>query len=96
MLTRVLMRDAELAALDEDDRLALEYVVRTTMSEVARDRRHGDSALLLAVSAAEVLEPLLDRLGEHEVDDLLARTLGSDLGQVALRRAHDLAALTAA
>lgn len=93
-MTRVVLRDTELALLTEDERLALEYVLRTTLSEVARVRRAGDSALLLAVSAAEVLGALLERHSQDEVDDLVAAMPEHEVGRVALRRARDVARLT--
>jgi hypothetical protein len=96
MMTRVVLRDAELASLSEDERLALEYAVRSALSETARERRAGDSALLLAVSAAEVLGLLLERIGEDATDALIDEMLASDIGRTALRRASAVASLTAA
>ena len=94
MMTRVVLRDAELALLSEDERLALEYAIRTALSETARERRAGDSALLLAVSAAEVLGVLLERVGDDDADALIDDVLASELGRTALRRASAVARLT--
>ena len=96
MMTRVVLRDTELALLTDDQRLALEYAVRTALSETARERRAGDSALLLAVSAAEVLGVLLDRIGDERTDALIDEVVSSDIGRTALLRSRAVASLTAA
>lgn len=94
MMTRVVLRDAELAALSDDERLALEYAIRSALSETARERRAGDSALLLAVSAAEVLGVLLEHVGEAGAEALIDDVLASEIGRTALLRASAVARLT--
>jgi hypothetical protein len=94
MLTAMILRDAELKTLDRNQTLALEHLLHERMSEIARTRRSGDSALLLAIKAADYLAPLLDELGDDEVVDLLAEMAASDIGRVAFARALAVAALT--
>ena len=94
MLTAIVLRDQELATLSRTEVLALEHLLHERMSEVARTRRSGDSALLLAIKSADYLAPLLDELGDDETYDLLAEVAASDLGRVAFDRAAAIAALT--
>jgi hypothetical protein len=95
MLTAIVLRDDELARLSRPEVLALEFLLHERMSEVARARRSGDSALLLAIKAADYLAPLLDELGDERVGELLAAVMASPLAQVAFERANAVAALTA-
>lgn len=94
MLTAIVLRDAELATLSRHQVLALEHLLHEHLSEIARDRRSGDSALLLAIKAADYLAPLLDELGDETVSTMLAELAGSDLGRTAFGRATAVAALT--
>lgn len=94
MLTALILRDAELATLSRHEVLALEHLLHERMSEIARNRRSGDSALLLAIRAADYLAPLLDELGDDEVAGLLAHLSASEIGRTAFARALAVAALT--
>lgn len=94
MLTAMILRDAELATLSRHETLALEHLLHERMSEIARRRKSGDSALLLAIKAADYLAPLLDEMGDDYVVELLAQVATSDLGRVAFDRALAVAALT--
>lgn len=94
MLTAMILRDAELASLTRHEVLALEHLLHERMSEVARTRRSGDSALLLAIKAADYLAPLFDELGDDAVVELLADVRVSALGRTAMARANAVAALT--
>jgi hypothetical protein len=94
MLTALILRDAELATLSRHQVLALEHLLHERMSEIARNRRSGDSALLLAIRAADYLAPLMDELGDEGVGDLLSQVTGSELGAVAFSRLLAVAALT--
>lgn len=96
MLTRMLLRDAEIARLSVDERLALEYVVRSTLSEMARERRAGDSALLFAIAAAEVYETLLRSRDDETVEALTEKVRRSRVGRATLARVREVAALTSA
>ncbi len=96
MLTTIVLRDEELATLDRHRTLALEHLLHERMSELARLRSSGDSALLLAIKAADYLAPLLDELGDEAVTALLSDVADSRIGQVAFDRAAAVAALTAA
>jgi hypothetical protein len=95
MLTAIVLRDDELATLSRHEVLALEHLLHERMSEIARTRRSGDSALLLAIKAADYLAPLLDELGDDAVAELLADVAVSALGREAFDRAAQVAALTA-
>ncbi|HEV2891499.1 MAG TPA: hypothetical protein VGX28_14095 [Frankiaceae bacterium] len=95
MLTAIVLRDDELATLSRSETLALDYLLHERLSEIARGRRSGDSALLLAIKAADYLAPLLDELGDDGTYDLLDAVAASDLGCAALDRARAVAALTA-
>ena len=95
MLTAIVLRDDELAALTRHEMLAMEHLLHERLSEIARDRRSGDSALLLAIKAADYLAPLFDELGDDEVGDLLEALAASEIGRRALDRASQVAALTA-
>jgi hypothetical protein len=95
MLTAIVLRDDELATLTRHEVLALEHLLHERMSEIARTRRSGDSALLLAIKAADYLAPLLDELGDDAVAELLADVAVSALGREAFDRAAQVAALTA-
>lgn len=92
----MLLRDAEISRLSVDERLALEYVVRSTLSEAARERRSGDSALLFAIAAAEVYEALLRSRDDEAVEALAERARRSRVGRLALDRVRKIAAFTAA
>lgn len=95
MLTAIVLRDDELASLTRSEVLALEFLLHERLSEVARARKSGDSALLLAIKAADYLAPLLDELGDDGVGELLATVLASPLAERAFERANAVAALTA-
>lgn len=94
MLTALMLRDTELASLSRHEVLALEHLLHERLSEVARNRKSGDSALLLAIRAAGYLAPLLDELGDEAVATLLAGVRESALGRTAFARAYAVAALT--
>ena len=94
MLTAMILRDDELATLSRREVLALEHLLHERMSDIARTRRSGDSALLLAIRAADFLAPLMDELGDDDVALLLADVAASDLGRTAFARALAVAALT--
>lgn len=94
MMTAMILRDAELATLSRHEVLALEHLLRERMSEIARSRKSGDSALLLAIRAADYLAPLLDELTEDEITALLARVRESATGRTAFARTFAVAALT--
>ncbi len=94
MLTAMILRDTELASLNRHELLALEHLLHERMSEVARTRRSGDSALLLAIKASEYLAPLLDELDDDALTVLLTGVRASALGAVAFARANAIAALT--
>lgn len=94
MLTAMIMRDDELATLSRDETLALEHLLHERLSEVARGRKSGDSALLLAIRAADYLAPLLDALGDEATAALLARVRHSPTGRTAFARVSAVAALT--
>jgi hypothetical protein len=96
MLTAIVLRDDEVASLTRHEVLGLEHLLHERLSEVARDRRSGDSSLLLAIKAADYLAPLLDELGDDETFDLLDRLAASPVALVAFARAEVVAALTAA
>lgn len=96
MLTRILLLDAELSRLSVDERLALEYVVRSSLSDIARDRRSGDSALLFAIAAAEVYDVLLHGRDDEAVESLVERVRRSRAGRAAVDRAHRVASMTSA
>lgn len=95
MLTAIVLRDSERATLSRHEVLAFEHLLHERLSEVARDRKSGDSALLLAIRAADYLAPLLDELGDEAVSDLLASVSGTELARTAFARATAVAALTA-
>lgn len=94
MLTRMLLRDAEIARLSVDERLALEYVVRTTLSEKARSRRSGDSALLFAIAAAEIWEVLLRSRDDETVEALVEMVRASRIGRTTLDRLRQVTSVT--
>lgn len=94
MLTAIVLRDEERRALTRHEVLALEHLLHERMSEIARTRRSGDSALLLAIKAADYLAPLLDELGDDAVAALLSDLAVSELGRTAFQRATAVAALT--
>ncbi len=94
MLTAIVLRDDELSTLSRTEVLALEHLLHDTLSDVARTRRSGDSALLLAIKAADYLAPLLDELGDEGVATLLDEVAHSAVGRAALARANEVAALT--
>src|SRR5688500_14717757 len=94
MLTAMILRDTELATLSRHETLALEHLLHERMSEVARTRRSGDSALLLAIKAADFLAPLFDELDDDSVVELLADVRTSAIGKTAMARANAVAALT--
>jgi len=94
MLTAIVLRDDELSTLSRNQVLALEHLLHDTLSDVARTRRSGDSALLLAIKAADYLAPLIDELGDEGVEELLDEVAHSDLGRTALQRANEVAAIT--
>lgn len=94
MLTAMILRDAELSTLSRHETLALEHLLHERLSEIARGRKSGDSALLLAIKAADYLAPLLDELGEDETVTLLGRVRQSPIGRTAVARAYAVAALT--
>jgi hypothetical protein len=95
MLTAIVLRDQELASLNRHEVLALEHLLHEHMSEVARTRRSGDSALLLAIKSADYLAPLLDELGDDATYDLLTAVATSEAAHTAFDRATAIAALTA-
>jgi len=95
MLTAIVLRDQELASLSRHEVLALEHLLHERMSEVARTRRSGDSALLLAIKSADYLAPLLDELGDEATYDLLDAVASSEAARAAFERASAIAALTA-
>ncbi|MDQ1711846.1 MAG: hypothetical protein QOE45_1296 [Frankiaceae bacterium] len=95
MLTAIVLRDDELAALTPHEALALEHLLHDRLSEVARTRKSGDSSLLLAIKAADYLSPLLDELGDAAAMELVDAVANSDLGRLAFERATAVAALTA-
>lgn len=94
MLTRMLLRDAEIARLSVDERLALEYVVRTTLSEMARSRRSGDSALLFAIAAAEIWAVLIRSRDDDAVEALVEKVRASRIGRTTLDRVRQVTAVT--
>lgn len=94
MLTSLMLRDTELAALSRHEVLALEHLLHERLSEVARGRKAGDSALLLAIRAADYLAPLLDELTDADVATLLDTVRESVTGRRAFARAYAVAALT--
>lgn len=94
MLTAIVLRDDELAELSRNEVLALEHLLHERLSEVARDRRSGDSALLLAIKAADYLAPLLDELGDEATSALLVAVAASEPARAAFDRASAVAALT--
>ena len=96
MLTHIVLRDEELATLSRTEVLAFEHLLHERMSEVARSRRSGDSALLLAIKAADYLAPLVDELGDDAAATLLTDLATSALAQIAFARAAAVAALTEA
>lgn len=93
-MTAMILRDAELKTLTRHEQLALEHLLHERMSEVARCRKSGDSALLLAIKAADYLAPLLDELGDDDTVELLGAVAASELGRTAFARALAVAALT--
>lgn len=95
-MTPIMLRDSELAGLSRHEVLAIEHLLHERMSEIARTRKAGDSALLLAIRAADYLAPLLADLGDEATADLLAETARSETARVALDRAEAVARLTAA
>jgi hypothetical protein len=95
MLTAIVLRDDELATLSRHETLAMEHLLHERLSEVARARRSGDSALLLAIRAADFLAPLFDDLGDEETMALLDALRESPLGRTAFDRVRAVAALTA-
>jgi hypothetical protein len=94
MLTAIVLRDEERRALNRHEVLGLEHLLHDRMSEVARTRRSGDSAILLAIKAADYLAPLLDELGDDATATLLSDLTVSELGRTAFDRATAVAALT--
>ena len=94
MLTAIVLRDDELAGLSRHEQLGLEFLLHDSLSEVARTRRSGDSALLLAIKAADYLAPLYDELGDDDATHLLSEVAESELGRAALARAARVAAIT--
>jgi hypothetical protein len=94
MLTAIVLRDDELAKLSRHEQLGLEFLLHDRLSEVARGRRSGDSALLLAIKAADYLAPLYDELGDEDVSALLDEVAESESGRTALYRAAQVAAIT--
>ncbi|HVF04735.1 MAG TPA: hypothetical protein VNA20_07845 [Frankiaceae bacterium] len=95
MLTALILRDCEAATLSRTETLALEHLLHERLSEVACGRKSGDSALLLAIRAAEYLAPLLDELGEDGTTALLTAVRRSPVARTAFDRASAVAALTA-
>lgn len=95
MLTPIVLRDTELATLSRHEATALEHLLHERLSEVARARRSGDSALLLAIRAADFLAPLLDELGDDATFALLDTLRESALWRTACDRVSAVAALTA-
>lgn len=93
-MTAMILRDSETATLSRHEVLALEHLVHERLSEIARGRKSGDSALLLAIRAADYLAPLLDELTDDEVDTLLDRVRESAVGRTAFARTFAVAALT--
>lgn len=94
MLTAIVLRDDELATLTRHEVLALEHLLHERLSEIARFRKSGDSALLLAIKAADYLAPLLDEMGDEDVTALLSEVRGKDVARTAFSRAYAIAALT--
>lgn len=94
MLTTIVLRDDEIATLSRTQVLALEHLLHERLSDVARDRRSGDSALLLAIKAADYLAPLLDELGDDGTDELLGEVADIPVAREAMDRALAVAALT--
>jgi hypothetical protein len=94
MLTPIVLRDTELSTLSRHQTLAMEHLLHERLSEVARARRSGDSALLLAIRASDFLSPLLDELGDEATFALLDELRTSALGRTAFERASAVAALT--
>lgn len=95
MLTAIVLRDDERSTLSRHQTLALEHLLHERLSEGARSRRSGDSALLLAIRAADYLAPLLDEVGDDETIALLDALRESPLGRTALDRATAVAAIAA-
>jgi hypothetical protein len=95
MLTAIVLHDTERSALSPHQTLAMEHLLHERLSEVARTRRSGDSALLLAIRAADYLAPLLDEIGDDATTALLDEMRASELGRAAFDRAAAVAALTA-
>ena len=95
MLTTIVLRDDELATLSRTQVLALEHLLHERLSEVARTRKSGDSALLLAIKAADYLAPLYEQMDDTDVDEMLCDLAGSDLGRTAFERVEAVAELTA-
>ena len=96
MLTAIVLRDRELAGLTRHELVALEYLLHERFSEVARLRRSTDSALLLAIRAADYLAALLDDLGDDGTTDLLRTVADSRVARTAFERCAVVAELTAA
>jgi hypothetical protein len=94
MLTAIVLRDSERALLNGHQVMALEHLLHERFSEVARARRSGDSALLLAIKAADYLAPLFEELGDDAAFALLDEVRGSALAQTAFDRVTAMAALT--
>jgi hypothetical protein len=92
VLTAIILRDDELASLSRHEVFALEHILHERLSAVARARRNNDSALLLAIKAADYLAPLLDELGDRRADRVIKGVASSSLGTLALERAMTLAA----
>jgi hypothetical protein len=95
MLTTIVLRDDELATLSRTEVLGLEHLLHEHLSEAARTRKSGDSALLLAIKAADYLAPLLDELGDDATGDLLHDLAESDVGHAAFDRVSVVVELTA-
>jgi hypothetical protein len=94
MLTAIVLRDTERAALSRLEVLGVEHLLYDYLSEIARDRKHGNSALLLAIKSADYLAPILEELGDEGAIELLDAIRESALGQTIVDRASQVAALT--
>lgn len=95
MLTRIVLDDQSVAELSGFEVLALEYLVYDHLSEAARRRRSGDTALLLAIKAAEFLAPLVASHGDAGCDELLAAVRASATARAAIARADQILRLVA-
>lgn len=95
MLARIVLRDDEVAGLTPVETAALEYELRMELSEIARRRGNGDSALILAVQAMRALDVLLTEIPDEETALALADSVrATPLGALAVERITAVAALT--